>query len=82
MIVALTMDNMTGKETAVLIIRYIIDPICMAIHISTVFTYLTMVWSRCSQISEGQLYMEKVYSVHAIALFPGLPTIQLLNTCS
>ena len=39
-----TMDNVTGKETAVLIM-IIIDPICMMIHISGYFTYPAMVWS-------------------------------------
>ena len=48
------MDNMTGKETAVLIM---IHPICMMIHISGYFTYPAMVRSRCSRISEGPLDM-------------------------
>ena len=31
------------------------------IHISGYFAYLTMVWSRCSRISEGPLYNEKLW---------------------
>ena len=49
------MDNMTGKETTVLIM-IIIDSICMMIHISGYFTYPAMVRSHCSRISEGPLY--------------------------
>ena len=52
------MDNMTGKGTAVLII----DAICTMIHISGYFTYLAMVWSHCSRIKEGPLYMELTFT--------------------
>ena len=39
---------------AVLIMIHL-DPICMMIYISGFFTYLAMVWSHCSRISEGPL---------------------------
>ena len=50
-------DNTTGKETAMPIM--ITDTTCMMINISDYFTYLDMVWSRCSRISEGPLYLVK-----------------------
>ena len=48
------MDNMTGKETAVLImIHYRLY--LHVIHISGYFTYPAMVQSCCGRISEGPL---------------------------
>ena len=52
------MDNMTGKEAAVLIV----DTICIMIYISGYFTYPAVVWSHCSQISEGPLYFENDFT--------------------
>ena len=59
------MDNITGKETAV-------------IHISGYFTYLAMVWSHFSQISEGPV----AYTLSLIHMYRVWAVVSSGNECT